>query len=42
LPRPRKTLKGVAFKADLAGLKLSDAGNEVFEGTAQSVKLPDN
>jgi hypothetical protein len=36
------TLKGVALKADLAVIQLSDAFNEIFEGAAQPVKLPDN
>jgi hypothetical protein len=31
-----------ALKADLAVIQLYDAGDEVFEGAAQPVKLPDN
>src|SRR4051794_11285552 len=35
-------LLGQALEADLAVLKLCNAGNEVFERAAQPVKLPDN
>src|SRR4051812_43145023 len=41
-PRPRKTLKGVALRADLPVIQLSDAFNEVFEGAAEAIQLPDN
>jgi hypothetical protein len=38
----RINVLGKALKADLAVVELSDAGDEVFEGAAKPVKLPDN
>jgi hypothetical protein len=36
------TLKGMGLKADLPVIQLSDAFNEVFEGAAEAIQLPDN
>jgi uncharacterized protein (DUF2126 family) len=41
-PRPGKTLKGVALKANLPVVQLRNAFNEVFEGAAKPIQLPDN
>src|SRR3954453_11520400 len=38
----RINLLGEALKADLAVIQLSDAFNEVFEGAAEAIQLPDN
>src|SRR3954449_6679176 len=38
----RINLFSQALEADLAVIEFCDAGNEVFEGSAQAVKLPDD